>query len=137
MGSRRTRIKNASITTQVIKQKAKWAAIEGGHHNASITTYFEKKKKNRKQCGKEATKSKNNTRTTALERSVESTSGVGGGEGIKALLQLANFTLGPDATLSTEIHKHWVRIKLPTQSMHESENIKITLITIINKDEYS
>ena len=29
----------------------------------------------------------------------------GGGEGVKALLQLANFTLGPDATLNTEIHK--------------------------------
>ena len=26
---------------------------------------------------------------------------------------------------------------LPTQSMHQSENIKIKLITIINKDEYS
>ena len=29
----------------------------------------------------------------------------------KALLQLANFTLGPDATLNTEIHKNSVRIK--------------------------
>ena len=42
-----------------------------------------------------ATKSKTNTRTTALERSVEQTTG-----GFKALLQLANFTLGPDATLN-------------------------------------
>ena len=32
---------------------------------------------------------------------------------IKALLQLANFTLGPDATLNTEIHKNSVRIKAP------------------------
>ena len=47
-----------------------------------------------------ATKSKTNTGTTALERSVEQTTG-----GFKALLQLANFTLGPDATLNTEIHK--------------------------------
>ena len=31
----------------------------------------------------------------------------------KALLQLANFTLGPDATLNTEIHKNSVRIKAP------------------------
>ena len=29
----------------------------------------------------------------------------------KALLQLANFTLGPDATLNTEIHKSSVHIK--------------------------
>ena len=41
-----------------------------------------------------ATKSKTNTGTTALERSVEQTAG-----GFKALLQLANFTLGPDAKL--------------------------------------
>ena len=51
-----------------------------------------------------ATKSK----TDALERSVEQTTG-----GFKALLQLANFTLGPDATLNTEIHKTSVRIKAP------------------------
>ena len=31
----------------------------------------------------------------------------------KALLQLANFTLGPDATLNTETHKNSVRIKAP------------------------
>ena len=33
--------------------------------------------------------------------------------GVKVLLQLANFTLGPDATLNTEIHKILVRIKAP------------------------
>ena len=55
-----------------------------------------------------ATRSKTNTGTTALERSVEQTTG-----GFKALLQLANFTLGPDATLNTEIHKNLVRIKVP------------------------
>ena len=49
----------------------------------------------------EATKSKTNTGTTALEQSVEQTTGGGGGV-FKALLQLANFTLGPDATLNTE-----------------------------------
>ena len=42
--------------------------------------------------------------------------GVGGGGGVKALLQLANFTLGPDATLNTEIHKNSVRIKNPKLS---------------------
>ena len=33
--------------------------------------------------------------------------------GVKALLQLANFTLDPDATLNTEIHIISVRIKAP------------------------
>ena len=33
--------------------------------------------------------------------------------GFKALLQLANFTIGPDATLNTEIHKTSVRLKAP------------------------
>ena len=36
------------------------------------------------------------------------------GRCVKALLQLANFTLGPDATLNTEIHKNSVRIKAPS-----------------------
>ena len=60
-----------------------------------------------------ATKSKINTGATALERSVEQTTVGGWGGGVKALLQLANFTLGPDATLNTEIHKISVRIKAP------------------------
>ena len=51
---------------------------------------------------------KTNTGTTALERSVEQTTG-----GFKVLLQLAYFTLGPDATLNTEIHKNSVRLKAP------------------------
>ena len=45
--------------------------------------------------------------------------GGGGGErgGVgKALLQLANFTLGPDATLHIEIHKNSVRIKAPNSA---------------------
>ena len=55
-----------------------------------------------------ATKSKTNSGTTTLERSVEQTTGR-----FKALLQLANFTLDPDVTLNTEIHKKSVRIKAP------------------------
>ena len=43
--------------------------------------------------------------------------------------------MGPDATLNTEIHKNSVRIKAPNSV--ENENIKIKLITIIKKDEYS
>ena len=61
--------------------------------------------KSPRRINHKATKSKTNTGTTALERSVEQTT-----VGFKALLQLANFTLGPDATLYTEIHKNSVRI---------------------------
>ena len=39
----------ASITTQLVKQKAKRAAIEDGDHFASITTHIEKKKKKKKK----------------------------------------------------------------------------------------
>ena len=52
--------------------------------------------KSPRRINHKATRSKTNTGTTALERSVEQTTG-----GFKALLQLANFTLGPDATLNT------------------------------------
>ena len=62
--------------------------------------------KSPRRINHKASKRKTNTGTTALERSVEQTTG-----GFKALLQLANFTLGPDATLNTEIHKNSVRIK--------------------------
>ena len=64
--------------------------------------------KSPRRINHKATKSKTNTGTTTLERSVEQTTG-----GFKALLQLANFTLGPDATLNTETHKNSVRIKAP------------------------
>ena len=62
--------------------------------------------KSPRRINHKATNSKTNTGTTALERSVEQTNGE-----FKALSQLANFTLGPDATLNTEIHKNSVRIK--------------------------
>ena len=140
---------NASITKQLVKQKAKWAAIEDDDHNASNTTHTDKKKtktkKKKKKKTQRATKSKNNTRTTALERSVEEKKklpGVGGGvggagEGFKALLQLAYFTLGPDATLNTEIHKNSVRIKAHNSVNASKRKHKNKLITVINKDEYS
>ena len=58
--------------------------------------------KSPRRINHKATKSKTNTGTTALERSVEQTTGGGGGGGgFKSLLQLANFTLGPDATLNS------------------------------------
>ena len=57
--------------------------------------------------------------------------GGGGGEGegrsggaVEALLQLANFTLGPDATLNTEIHKNSVRIKAPNSVNASKRNHK-------------
>ena len=46
--------------------------------------------KSPRRINHKATKSKTNTGTIALERSVEQTTG-----GFKALLQLVNFTLGP------------------------------------------
>ena len=57
--------------------------------------------------------------------------GRGGGGG----RSLSTFTAGqlhPAATLNTEIHKNSVRIT--AQSMHQIENIKIKLITMINKE---
>ena len=109
--------------------KSKQAQTEQTCENAKISSLFPKrgnrntkgseKHKNKITRGKtynksprrinyNATKSKTNTGTTALERSVEQIT-----VGFKALLQLANFTLGPDATLNTEIHKNSVRIKAP------------------------
>ena len=62
--------------------------------------------------------------------------GAGGGEGGVTLLQLANFTLGPDATLNREIHKISVRIKASNTVIASKRNTKIKQITLINKDEY-
>ena len=81
--------------------------------------------KSPRRINHKATKRKTNTGTTALERSVHHRGGGGGGGwgmgwgwgggggGFKALLQLANFTLDPDATLNREMHKNSVRIKAP------------------------
>ena len=48
----------------------------------------------------------------------------GGGGGVKALLQLVNFTLGPDATLNTEIHKNSVRLKAPNSVNASKRKLK-------------
>ena len=50
----------------------------------------------------------------------------------KALLQLTNFTLGPDATLNTEIHKTSVRIKA-TSSINASKRKHKNQINHYNK----
>ena len=78
---------NASTTTQLVQQKAKWAAIEDGDHYASITTHIDKNGKqfvcvevlrpsqpngvmssaDGKQCGNHnATKSKTKWMTVAI-----------------------------------------------------------------------
>ena len=79
-----------------------------GNRNTKRTEKHKNKMTHRKTYNKsprrinhKATKSKTNTGTTALERSVEQTTG-----GFKALSQLANFALDPDATLNTEIHNY-------------------------------
>ena len=56
--------------------------------------------KSPRRINHKATKSKTNTGTTALERSIEQTTG-----GFKALLQVANFTLGPDTTLKHNLNR--------------------------------
>ena len=38
---------------------------------------------------------------------------MGGGGGVQSFFRLANFTLGPDATLKTEIHENSIRIEAP------------------------
>ena len=86
-----------------------------GNHNTKRTEKHKNKmthgktyNKSPRRINHKATKSNTNTRTTALKRSIEQTT-----EGFKALLQLTNFTLGPNATLNTEIYKNSVRIKAP------------------------
>ena len=64
--------------------------------------------KSPRRINHKATKSKTNTGTTRLR-----TVGRANHRVCKALLQLANFTLGPDATLNSEIHKNSVRLKAP------------------------
>ena len=96
------------------------------NRNTKRTEKHKNKMTHGKTCNKsprkiyhKATKSKTNTGTTALERPAVQTTGGGGGGGKgggaggggsgvgpKALLQLTNFTLGPDATLNTETHKN-------------------------------
>ena len=74
-----------------------------GNRNAKRTEKHKNKmthgktyNKSPRRTNHKATTSKTNTVTTALERSVEQSTGW-----FKALLQLANFTLGPDATFNT------------------------------------
>ena len=97
------RTKSTKISSLFPKQGNRNTKRTEKHKNKM--THGKTYNKSPRRINHKATKSKTNTGTTALERSVEQTTGEGGGGGFKALLQLANFTLGPDATLNTEIHK--------------------------------
>ena len=58
------------------------------------------------------------------------------GGGVKARLQLANFTLGPDATLNTEIHKNLVRIKAPNSvNASKQKHNKRTMMVLYRSPE--
>ena len=81
------------------------AILKGLKKYKNKMTHGKTHNKSPRRINHKATKSKTNTGTTALERSVE--------QRFKALLQLANCTLGPDASLNTETHKNSVRIKAP------------------------
>ena len=63
----------AAKKKQLVKQKAKWAAVEDGDHNASITTYTQKKivKLSYKRAYK-LTLSARQTKTIICENSVDS-----------------------------------------------------------------
>ena len=100
------RMKNTKISSHFPKRGNRKTKRTEKHKNKM--THGKTYNKSPRRINHKATKSKTNTGTTALERSVEQTTGGGGegrGGGVKALLQLTNFTLGPDATLNTEIHK--------------------------------
>ena len=117
------------VTKMLASQHNELNRKQSGQLLKTVTTmlasqHIQKKKKKKK---KNSTKSRNNTRTTALERSVEYTTG-----GFKALLQLTNFTLGPDAILNTETHKNSVRIKAPN-SVNASNRKHTNQINHYNK----
>ena len=100
------RTKSTKISSLFLKRGNRNTNRTEKHKNKM--THGKTYNKSPRRINHKATRSKTNTGTTALERSVEQTTG-----GLKALLQLANFTLGPEATLNTEIHKNSVRIKAP------------------------
>ena len=64
---------NASITTQLVKQEAKRAAIEDGDHNASITTHIEKKKKKKKKKHQKNRKQWRNHKATESKNNTRTT----------------------------------------------------------------
>ena len=84
--------------------------------------------KSPRRINHKATKSKINTGTIALERSVEQTTG--------GLKHFYNFILGPDATLNTEIHKNSVRIEAPN-SVNVSKRKHKNQINHYNKQSHT
>ena len=100
------RTKSTKISSLIPKRGNRNTKRTEKHKNKM--THGKTYNKSPRRINHKATKSKIKTGTTALERLVEQTAG-----GFKALLQLAYFTLGPDAALNTEIHNYSVRIKAP------------------------
>ena len=123
------RTKSAKISSLFPKRGNRNIKRTEKHNNKM--THGKTYKKSPRRINHKATKSKTNTGTTALERSVEQTTG-----GFKALLQLTNFTLGPDATLNTEMHKNSVRIKAPN-SVNASKRKHKNQINHYNKQRAS
>ena len=93
--------------------------------------------KSPRRINHKATKSKNNTGTTALERSVEQT--IGGGWGLEHFYSQLSSPWVPMLLLIQKHIKNSVRIKAPNSvnaSKRKHKN-QINLITKVNKDEYS
>ena len=68
-------------------------------------------------------------------KATRSKTNIGTTGGFKALLQITNFTLGPDATLNTETHKNSVRIKAPnsvnaSKRKHKNQNNHYNIIQV-------
>ena len=86
-------------------------------------THVKTYNKSPRRINHKATKSKTNTGTTALERSVEHTTG-----GFKALSQLANFTLGPETNLTVvpPLGKHQYPLSFSSVANH-------TVLLILHK----
>ena len=87
--------------------------------------------KSPRRINHKATKSKTNTGTTATERSAEQTTG-----GLKHPHSQPTPPRFPTPLPIQKYTKNRPTQRPPTQSVHQSENTKIKLITITNKDEY-
>ena len=95
---------DATLNTEIYIPK--WAHIEDGDYNASITTHTERK--NRKQCGNHKAKTSYKEKEQRQDHHLRTVSRIncrgGGGGGGRGGSQLHNFILGPDVTLNTEKH---------------------------------
>ena len=120
---------NATITKRSPPKAQK--KERGGTNKDSINATYEKKKvreksrechnhkpqpfqdTKRKPTNPNKHKSIKRTKSTKISSLFPKRGNHNAKRGFKALLPQANFTLGPDATLNTEIYKNSVRIKAP------------------------